>query len=665
MENIRINKILVANRGEIAVRIIRTLKKLHIASVAVCADNDIDSLHCRLADEVVPLGNGSLKDTYLNIQKIIDAALDTGAQAIHPGYGFLSENPAFADACQANDIIFIGPSPDSIRLMGNKIAAREFAIKHSIPVLTGITGTPELILSQASTLPYPVLIKAAAGGGGKGMHIVRSSDQLADELERASREAEKYFGDGTVFVEQYIENPRHIEVQILADNHGNVVHLFERECTIQRRYQKIIEESPSPTLDEPTRARMLAAAVDICRQIGYCNAGTIEFLVDEKQNFYFLEMNTRVQVEHPVTEERTGIDIIEEQIRIADNQVLQYKQEDITAHGCAIELRVYAENPANNFLPTPGLITLYHEPQSRGVRIDSFTDCACAVSPNYDPMIAKLVCYGKTREAAIETAQSALNNFVIQGITTNIPYLKAIVSSRQFADNEISTNFCKVNNEQLISSIETEKKAIALRDVVACFLLFDLFKKHINDDTLNVWENIGYWRFSMKVVVSIDGQQIPVNIIKTGNRYIKGSVGNETFEIQFLERFDSKLKVILNGRTGYIYCSDTDSNNTSITLRGVTFECCRCDQLGEGVDYSKSDETTDNSALVSPMPGKVAKINVKEGDVVEAGCIMLVVEAMKMENNIVANAHARIKKINVVESQMVDNKMQLLVLEKD
>ena len=355
MNTRKINKILIANRGEIAVRIMRTLKRLHIGSVAVFADNDANALHRRMADEAYPLGGGSLKDTYLNIQKIIDAALDSGADAIHPGYGFLSENPELAEACRQNNLIFIGPDADTMRLMGNKIAARQLAIDNGIPVTLGLTGDIDQILAQADTLPYPVLIKAAAGGGGKGMHLVRQKEALKEALERASREAEKYFGDGTVFVEQYIENPRHIEVQILADHHGNAIHLGERECTIQRRYQKIIEESPSPTLSEERRQQLLATAVKLCKGIGYKNAGTVEFIVDQDLNFYFLEMNTRIQVEHPVTEMRTGIDIVEEQIRIArgkeiGNGELKTENGELSypfsaPQGHAIELRIYAEDP--------------------------------------------------------------------------------------------------------------------------------------------------------------------------------------------------------------------------------------------------------------------------------------------------------------------------------
>ena len=379
MNTRRINKVLIANRGEIAVRVIKTLKKLHIDSVAVFADNDANALHRRMADEAYPLGNGTLKDTYLNVCKIIDAALDAGVDAIHPGYGFLSESPELAKACQANNLIFIGPDAETMRLMGNKIAARKVAVEHGIPVAFGTMGSHEEILQMADTLPYPVLIKAAAGGGGKGMHIVWDKSDLKDELQRASREAEKYFGDGTVFVEQYIENPRHIEVQVLADHHGHVIHLHERECTIQRRYQKIIEESPSPTLTEEKRQQICDTAVKLCQAIGYHNAGTVEFLVDKNMNFFFLEMNTRIQVEHPVTEMRTGIDIVEEQIRIARGKEMGWTQDMIQPQGHAIELRIYAEDPVNGFLPTPGKVTAYHEPQVRGARVDSSIDGPCLI----------------------------------------------------------------------------------------------------------------------------------------------------------------------------------------------------------------------------------------------------------------------------------------------
>ena len=667
MNTRKINKILIANRGEIAVRIMRTLKRLHIGSVAVFADNDANALHRRMADEAYPLGGGSLKDTYLNIQKIIDAALDSGADAIHPGYGFLSENPELAEACQQNNLIFIGPDADTMRLMGNKIAARQVAIDNGIPVTYGLTGDLCQILAQADALPYPVLIKAAAGGGGKGMHIVRRKEDLKDELERASREAKKYFGDGTVFVEQYIENPRHIEVQILADHHGNVIHLGERECTIQRRYQKIIEESPSPTLSEERRQQLLATAVKLCKGIGYKNAGTVEFIVDKDQNFYFLEVNTRIQVEHPVTEMRTGIDIVEEQIRIARGKEMGWTQEMIPFQGHALELRIYAEDPENGFLPTPGKVTAYHEPQVRGARVDSSIDGPCTVSEAYDPMIAKLICHGKTRQAAIETAQHALKEFILQGLTTNKPYLWEVIKNQDFAENKIDTSFCATHQEELLKALNESRNTLNINDIAISFLLYDFCKKRFESQTENVWEEIGYWRFHSQFTVDVEGHKIPVSI-----KEWKMETGELTVEIptahlspltsNLISHDGHQLKLMLNGRTEVVYCSVNDEQKTIVNFHGLNFCCYRTDQLNDTTDYSCKEQANDKSRLVSPMPGKVVKINVKEGDEVEASTVMIVVEAMKMENNIVATAKAKVKKILVTEGEMVDNKKQLIEL---
>ena len=663
MNSRKIHKVLIANRGEIAVRIIKTLRKLHIASVAVFADDDADALHRRLADEACPLGSGSLKETYLNVQKIIDAALDAGVDAIHPGYGFLSESTDLVEACEANNLIFIGPDAQSIRLMGNKIAAREIAIKHDIPVTFGLTGSIDVILAQKNDLPYPILIKAAAGGGGKGMHIVRRPEDLKDELERATREAEKYFGDGTVFVEQYIENPRHIEVQVLADHYGNVIHLYERECTIQRRYQKIIEESPSPTLTEEKRQQMLDTAVKLCKAINYRNAGTVEFLVDKDLNFYFLEMNTRIQVEHPVTEQRTGIDIVEEQIRIARGKEMGWTQEAIQAQGHAIELRIYAENPENGFLPTPGKVTAYHEPQLRGARVDSSIDGTCTISEAYDPMIAKLTCHAKDRQTAIETAQQALKQFIIQGLTTNKAYLWEIIKNKDFAENKIDTSFCASHQSVLLEALEESRNNINVNDIVASFLLYDLCKKQFEHQTENVWEQIGYWRYKMQLTVDIEGKPIQVSIKKASQGHIEGEIGGKTFAVDFIQFDGNQVKIMLNGKTETIYCSVNDEFQTLVNFHGLNFACRRNDQLNDSIDYARKDEKNDKSGLISPMPGKVVKINVKEGEEVKSGTIMIVVEAMKMENNIVATADAKVKKICVTEGQMVDNKMQLIELE--
>ena len=671
MPSKKIHKILVANRGEIAVRIISTLKKLSISSVAVYADNDVDSMHCRLADEARPLGSGSLKDTYLNIQKIIDVALDAGVDAIHPGYGFLSEDADFAEACRANNLIFIGPDVESMRLMGDKIRARQFAIENDIPVVWGLVGSVEEIEAQAAALPYPVLIKASAGGGGKGMHIVDDASQLHLSLEQASREAERYFGNGQIFIEQYIRNPRHIEVQILADHHGNVIHLYERECSVQRRYQKIIEESPSPSLSEERRQAICQTAVDICKKMNYNNAGTVEFIVDENQNFYFLEMNTRIQVEHPVTEQRTGIDIVEEQIRIARGKVMGYTQDSIVANGHAIECRIYAEDPENNFMPAPARLTLYHEPKMRGVRIDSSINGPTVISDSYDPMISKLICHGKTRESAIEITRNALKEYIVQTYKTNIPYLQSIIANEDFINNKIDTSYCEKHQQQLIESMHVMRNEIKKEDVVALFLFYDFNKSYLeNKDINNVWERIGYWRYNMNITVSVEqsaviGQQsavFNVNIEKINPKSLKCNINGQDYEVLLTQNGGDINKVMINGMTESIFVSETSDNNYCVHLRGLDFICRRNDELNDSRDYSCNDVKNSDMTYYSPMPGKVIKVNVKEGDEVKEGDVLCVVEAMKMENNIKAMTSAKVAKVFVNEGDKVDVKNILIEL---
>jgi len=657
--------VLIAGRGEIAVRVIKTLKKLSISSVAIYAENDADALHCRLADEARPLGSGSLQDTYLNIQKIIDVALDTGADAIHPGYGFLSENPEFAEACENNNIVFIGPGAGTMRLMGNKIAAREFAKSHGIPVIAGVTGDVNHIMAQVDALPYPVLIKAAAGGGGKGMHIVRSKETLRNELETASREALKYFGDGTVYVEKYIANPRHIEVQVLADHYGNVIHLFERECSVQRRYQKIIEESPSPTLTPAKRKAICDTAVSLCKQVGYRNAGTVEFLVDDYLNFYFLEMNTRIQVEHPVTEQRTGIDIVEEQIRIARGKEMGWTQDMIQDKGHAIECRIYAEDPENGFLPAAGEVSLYHEPRMRGVRIDSSIDGTCRISESYDPMIAKLICYGKTRDETIEITRKSLKEFIVQTDKTNIPYLQSIIDNQDFIKNKIDTSYCEKHQEELVAMMRQTRQSIKKEDVAAMFLFHDFNNKQNISD---VWNAIGYWRFQMSMSVTVfetrddtNPLTMPVQINRLSAKSLDCVINGKPYSVLLTQNGDCR-KLIINGKTEPVFVSQTPCHDYSVHLRGLDFICRREDQLNDMKDYSHADVAGDDMKFFSPMPGNIMKINVKEGDEVHNGTILCIVEAMKMENNIVAKNDAKVLKINVKEGEKVDTKTVLIEL---
>jgi len=437
------HKILIANRGEIAIRVIRACKELGIKTVAVYSQADANSLHVKLADESVCIGPAPSAKSYLNINAIISAAELTDAEAIHPGYGFLSENADFAEICEQCGITFIGPGSDCMRIMGDKISARQAVIKHGVPILPGTkesVATVEDAVRIAREIGFPVIIKATAGGGGKGMKIVHSQATLPNALSMARAEAQASFGNPDVYIEKYCEHPRHVEIQILADKHGNVIHLGERDCSIQRRHQKLIEEAPSTVCTPELRSAMGKAAVDAASAVGYDSVGTVEFLVDKQNNFYFMEMNTRVQVEHPVTEMITGVDIIREQIRSAAGLPLRYRQDDIRINGHAIECRINAEDPLK-FTPCPGRITAYHPPGGLGVRVDAFVYDNYTVVPNYDSMIAKLIVHAETREDAIRRMSRALDEFIIEGIKTTIFFHKQIMANKDFIEGNIDTSF--------------------------------------------------------------------------------------------------------------------------------------------------------------------------------------------------------------------------------
>lgn len=438
------SKILIANRGEIALRIIRACKEMSIGSVAVYSEADADSLHVKLADEAVCIGKAHSSESYLNIPAIISAAEITDVEAIHPGYGFLAENAHFAEICESCKITFIGPSPETLRLMGDKMAAKEAVRKAGLPTIPGsqkVVKTKEEALKIAKKIKYPVIIKAAAGGGGRGMRVCHNNVRLISAFLTAQREAESAFGNPNVYIEKYIEKPRHIEFQILADNHGHVIHLGERECTIQRRHQKLIEEALSPAINNKLRKKIGELAVKACKSVGYSNAGTIEFLLDEEKNFYFMEMNTRIQVEHPVTEMITGMDLIKEQIKIANGKKLTKRQDDVNFKGSSIECRIYAEDPDNDFRPSPGRIGTYNTPGGLGVRLDSHVYSNYEISPYYDSMIGKLVTYGNTRLEAIKKMQCALDEFVIEPIKTTIPFHKKVFANPDFLRGQITTDF--------------------------------------------------------------------------------------------------------------------------------------------------------------------------------------------------------------------------------
>ncbi len=437
-------KILIANRGEVALRIIRACKEMGIRTVAVYSQPDISSLHVKYADEAICIGSAASSSSYLNIPGIISAAEITDVEAIHPGYGFLAEDAHFAEICESCKIKFIGPTAENIRRMGDKMAAKDSAKKAGVPIIPGskaVVKTKEEALKIAKEMKYPVIVKAAAGGGGKGMRICHNDVRLIGALLTAEREAEAAFGNPDVYIEKYIEKPRHIEIQILGDRHGHVVHLGERDCTIQRRHQKLIEETPSPVLDGKMRRKMGEAAIKCAKSIGYVNAGTVEFLLDEDNSFYFMEMNTRIQVEHPITEAVTGIDLIKEQIRIAAGENIRYKQEDIKFTGSAIECRINAEDPDNGFMPSPGKITTLHLPGGRGVRIDTHVYSGYDIPPFYDSMVGKLIVHGHDRADAISICRRALDEFVIEGIKTTIPFHKKVMSNPAFIRGRFSTDF--------------------------------------------------------------------------------------------------------------------------------------------------------------------------------------------------------------------------------
>ncbi|MDQ8005215.1 MAG: acetyl-CoA carboxylase biotin carboxylase subunit [Pedobacter sp.] len=466
------NKILIANRGEIALRIMRSAKEMGIKTVAVFSEADRNALHVRYADEAVCIGPAPSNQSYLVGSKIIDACKQTGAQAIHPGYGFLSENPAFAQEVKEAGLVLIGPTPEAMEVMGNKLSAKAAALRYNIPMVPGteeaITNVDEA-KARAVEVGFPILIKAAAGGGGKGMRIVEKAADFEEQMQLAVSEATSAFGDGSVFIERYVTSPRHIEIQVLGDTHGNIVHLFERECSVQRRHQKVVEEAPSSVLTPEIREKMGKCAVDVARSVSYVGAGTVEFILDENLNFFFLEMNTRLQVEHPVTEMITGLDLVKEQIKIARGEALSFKQDDLKISGHAMELRVYAEDPLNNFLPDIGTLQTYQTPKGYGVRVDDGFEQGMEIPIYYDPMIAKLITYGKDRTEAIERMVRAIEEYDITGIQTTLNFGKFVMQHPAFVSGRFDTHF--VGKYFRPESLKSENEQEAMIAAIAAVLL--------------------------------------------------------------------------------------------------------------------------------------------------------------------------------------------------
>lgn len=649
-------KILIANRGEIACRIIKTARKMGIKTVAVYSDADAAALHVEMADEAVAIGPAPSAQSYLVIEKIVEACKKTGAEAVHPGYGFLSEREAFADALAANKIAFIGPNKLAIAAMGDKIESKKLASKAKVSTVPGYIGEIHDLKEAAriaKEIGYPVMVKASAGGGGKGLRIVNAEAELAQAIQSSQHEAKASFGDDRIFIEKYVTEPRHIEIQVLGDKHGNIIHLGERECSIQRRHQKVIEEAPSPFLDEKTRAAMGAQAVALAKAVNYESAGTVEFIVDKDRNFYFLEMNTRLQVEHPVTELITGFDLVEQMIRVAYGEKLSIKQEDVKIKGWAIESRIYAEDPYRNFLPSTGRLVKYRPPvegvqSGKTIRNDTGVFEGGEISIYYDPMIAKLCTHAATREQAIDYMSDALDHFHIEGIRHNIAFLQAVMTQPRFRAGRLSTNFIA---EEFKGGFEGADLTPDLKDRMASVAVFmhlreEERKRRISGQIdgraavpkewtvgINNTDSLAVRTMTEgRDVVAVrlgDGKSSRMVEVesswKPGETVFVGEVAGATIAVQAMRKSDQYL-LMHRGATA------------SITVRRP--------RIASLAGYMLEKPAADTSKfLLCPMPGLVISIAAKVGQEVKAGETLAVVEAMKMENVLRAERDGIVKKV--------------------
>ncbi|MGP3534076.1 acetyl/propionyl/methylcrotonyl-CoA carboxylase subunit alpha [Microbacterium sp. RD1] len=625
-DSISFATVLVANRGEIACRVIRTLHSLGIRAVAVFSDADADALHVRLADAAVRLGPAPAAESYLDMAAIIAAARATGAQAIHPGYGFLAESAAFAEACAEAGIVFVGPGVEAIRTMGDKIAAKLAVQQRDVPTVPGVArpGMSDAeLLEAAESVGYPLLIKPSAGGGGKGMHVVEQPAELVPGLQAARREAAASFGDDTLFLERYVSNPRHIEVQVLADQHGNVIHLGERECSLQRRHQKVIEEAPSPLLDAATRERIGQAACETARSVAYEGAGTVEFIVsaEHPDEFFFMEMNTRLQVEHPVTEEVTGIDLVEEQVRIAAGEPLRWTQSDVRIEGHSIEARVYAEDPQEGFLPTGGRVGAVRHPAGTGVRVDTSLYAGLQVSIDYDPMLAKIIATGPTREVALQRLVQALRDTAVFGFATNLEFLRLLLEIPEVRAGDLDTGLIARTVGQLSFAEASE------RELLEAALVLDA---HSRRDAA-AWSRRDGWRMGG---------------LRAVRRY-RLATSTGTHIVELVTQDDGGTAVVRDGTTLPARLTPGDGSSFTIGIDGwvrrvaawvsgpgveLTVDGARFVFVEEAQSHRAESETASDPVIASPMPGTVVLLRAADGAHVDAGDPVLVVEAMKMEH---------------------------------
>ncbi len=652
-----ISKILIANRGEIARRIIRTAQKMGIVTVGIYTQDEQNAAWIHESSESAFLEGVDLKETYLNSSKIISLAKQFNCDAIHPGYGFLSENPEFAKLCALNHIAFIGPNADVIELMGNKLTARKFAVENGLPVPFGIEGTLEQIINKAQELPYPVIIKASAGGGGKGMHIVYSASELSEKMIAAQREAFSWFGNGSVYVEQYFENARHIEVQVIGDNFGNYLHLFERECTLQRNYQKIIEEAPSPTLSDVQRVAICTAAVQLAKAANYNNVGTIEFLWANGQ-FYFLEMNTRIQVEHPVTEMITGIDLVEQQILISNNHKIKLSQTDIKINGWAVEARIYAENPEKGFQPSAGFMHMLQFQKSLPCRIESTYCGASDISDSFDGLISKLIVHKANRQEALSHLSNVLDETLVHGVDSNTKFLSMLLRHPDVISNRIHTKYLQQNMETLKEELKKHKDSInsilPIIGYVACLNFANTTKG------ASIWKKTGSLSTVSKQTIIIDGIRYEFLVCIFNGRY-EVIWENYLFNIYIKYLNKNEIHVVID-KIEYKLFFSKGSDAFWVQIEGVLFKIKSQHEIDFATIVKKQEEQLvgRNFNLVSPLHGKVAAVHVIAGQKVEQGTTIITIESMKTENHISSPSSGIVEKIWIEKSLSVKEN-QLLV----
>ncbi len=663
-------RVLIANRGEIAVRVIRACQELGVRAIAVYSDVDRDAMHTRLADEAYPIGPAPARESYLNIEAILRVAREHGAQAIHPGYGFLSENAEFAAACDAAGVVFIGPPAEAIRMMGSKTAAKRAVAERGVPTVPGYAGgSSELRVFQreAERIGFPLMIKAAAGGGGKGMRAVTEPTEFAEALAAAQREALAAFGDDAVFLEKLIVRPRHVEFQVLADRYGHTIHLGERECSIQRRHQKVIEESPSVALTPELRAEMGEAAVRAAQAVGYVNAGTVEFLLDTSGAYYFLEMNTRLQVEHPVTESVMGVDLVRHQLAIAAGERLALRQEDIRPRGHAIEARVYAEDPANGYLPSTGRVLVFAPPEGPGVRVDAGVTAGDDVTMHYDPMLAKLIVSGEDRAAAIDRLRRALASFGVLGVTTNIPLLAAIASDADFQAGATDTSFLERHDFQLAASHETPAH------VVAAAALWESLASAPAQSTgpYNPWtrgesvssgaeRRLRYHTGARDVTVMVRANQAEgYALIIDGAAYPE-----ENTTIRAYLTGMAELALDASGERSRYFLARR-GREILVFDRGIVYALARPQPLSVETAVRHGETSGAAQALVAPMSGTLIKVNAREGDTFSERQTLAVLGAMKMEHAVVAPYAGRVTRVLHAAGDVVQGGETLIEIEPE